>query len=295
MKVRVSSSLLRPVFPLAGLVLLSTTAAIACVQGHRFDPPKPLKSDSPKIAPIKLEGWPTVSLPEFPKLQLAKPEIAKPAAEAPVPPVPPAATTTAEQHAEFVAYVREFEAQRAKGAGVIDTIDYAVALIHLGRYAQEIEALVAFEAAEPGIYETAANLGTAYELVGNLDEAALWIARGIERNPDSHAGTEWLHAAILNAKRSLRDDPAWLKTHSVLDGANAAERTPAEIVRAIDYQLEERLHFVSAPDAIVCDLFYQAALRVQGEDAEERRAHYRRESLRFGDWRKAEITGRAKT
>ena len=52
---------------------------------------------------------------------------------------------------------------------------------------------------------------------------------------------------------------------------------------------------MAAPDAVVCDLFYQAALRVTGEDADERRAHYFNESLRFGDWRKAEIRARVKS
>ncbi len=291
MKPRVFTSSLRPVLPVVGLVFVATSTALACVQGHRFDPPKPLKIDAPRPAPLKLD-----ELFATPALNLIKPEIAKPVVDAPGTVVPPlVSATTAEQQEIFVAYVREFEAQRAKAAGLPDTIDYAVALIRLGRHADAIETLVALEAARPGVYETAANLGTAYELVGKLEEAALWIARGIDRNPRSHAGTEWLHAAILHAKLKLRDDPAWLKTHSVIDSAHVGQREAAEIVRAIDYQLGERLQFVSAPDAVVCDLFYQAALRVTGDGAEERRADYFRESLRFGDWRKAEIAKRPRT
>jgi len=291
MKLRVFPSSLRPVLPLAGLVLLSTATAVACIQGHRFDPPKPLKIDAPKPPPLKLDA-----LFATPALNLIQPKIAKPVVDAPGTVAPPlVAATTAEQQEIFVAYVREFEAQRAKAAGLPDTIDYAVALIRLGRHADAIETLVALEAARPGVYETAANLGTAYELVGKLEEAALWIARGIDRNPRSHAGTEWLHAAILHAKLKLRDDPAWLKTHSVIDRAHVGQREAEEIVRAIDYQLAERRQFVAAPDAVVCDLFYQAALRVTGEDAAERRAHYLRESLRFGDWRKAEIRARSRS
>lgn len=291
MKLRVFSSSLRPVLPLAGLVWFSAATAVACLQGHRLDPPKPLKLDAPKPPPLQLDA-----LFAPPALNLIKPEIAKPVADAPGTVARPLVTaTTAEQQEIFVAYVRAFEAQRAKAAGLPDTLDYAVALIRLGRYAAAIEALEAFEAARPGVYETAANLGTAYELVGKLEEAALWIARGIERNPRSHAGTEWLHAAILHAKLKMRDDPSWLKTHSVIDGAQVGQREAGEIVRAIDYQLGERLQFVSAPDAVVCDLFYQAAVRVTGEDAEERRAHYFRESLRFGDWRQAPIRARVKS
>lgn len=291
MKLRVFPSSLRPVVPLAGLVCFSAATALACIQGHRFDPPKPLKNEAPKLPPLKLD-----ELFATPALNLIKPEIAKPVVDAPAVAVPPlVSATTAEQQEVFVAYVREFEAQQAKAAGLPDTIDYAVALIRLGRYADAIETLVALEAARPGVYETAANLGTAYELAGRLEEAALWIARGIDRNPRSHAGTEWLHAAILHAKLKLRDDPAWLQAHSVIDRAHVGQREGEEIVRAIDYQLAERLQFVSAPDAVVCDLFYQAALRVTGEGADERRAHYFSESLRFGDWRKVQIRARGKS
>ncbi len=291
MTLRVFPSSLRPVLPLAGLVWFSAATAVACIQGHRFDPPKPVTFDAPKPPPLQLDELFAPSA-----LNLTKPEIAKPVVDAPGTVVPPlVSATTAEQQEIFVAYVREFEAQRAKAAGLPDTLDYAVALIRLGRYAEAIDTLVALEAARPGVYETAANLGTAYELAGKLEEAALWIARGIDRNPRSHDGTEWLHAAILHAKLKLRDDPAWLKAHSVIDRAHVGPREPAEIVQAIDYQLAERLQFVSAPDAVVCDLFYQAALHVTGEGADERRAHYFRESLRFGDWRKAAIRGRAKS
>ncbi len=285
MKLRVFPSSLRPVVPVLGLALLSTATAMACLQGHRFDPPKPVKMDAPKPPPLKLdELFATV-----PTLSLSKPEIAKPVMDTPAVLPPLASATTAEQQDIFVAYVREFEAQKAKEAGVPDTIDYAVALIRLGRYADAIQTLVALEVARPGLYETAANLGTAYELVGKLEDAALWIARGIERNPHSHSGTEWLHAAILHTKLRLRDDATWLKAHSVLD--HSKDRSADDIVTAIEYQLGERLQFVKAPDAVVSDLFYQAALRV----TDERRAHYFRESLRFGDWRKAEIAKLPKT
>ena len=289
----VSSPHLRAVFVSLALLPATINVAVACIQGHRFDPPKPAKLQPPPLAPVKVDDLFSARPLELPKLPLIRPEIAPPVSDAPAaPPLPLAAAAPSQQQA-FVAYVREFEARRVKDAGVPDTIDYAVALIHLGRYATAIQTLVALEAAQPGVYETAANLGTAYELAGNLEEAAVWIARGLERNADSHAGTEWLHAAILHAKLMLRDDPAWLKTHSVLD--LAGDRTAEEIVHAIDYQLAERLHFVAAPDAIVCELFYQAALRVGGKNAEARRAHYLRESLRFGDGRKAEIAARAKT
>lgn len=187
----------------------------------------------------------------------------------------------------YAAFAERFEAIQPRRGGAGATLDYAIALLHLGRVAEAIGVLEGLEAARPGIYETAATLGTAYELAGRVEDAATWIAKGIERNPAAHDSSEWLHLAILRAKLQLRADARWLETHNVLDGAGPRDAT--EIVRAIERQLHERLVFVGPADAIMCDLFFQAARRLSGEEAAERRAHYLRESLRFGDWRKAQI------
>lgn len=276
-----SLSLFRPSVVLS---LLAAAPAVACVQGHEFHAPKPLRTP---IGPRPLE---VLTLEPFKPVKLLESVSVPP----PLPQLerPPVAATMPDLRAAFSAYVTKFEQERAGGTAVATherRIDYAVALIRLGRTAEAIAELEAIEAAQPGKYETAANLGTAYELAGKLEDAIVWIERGIERNPQSHEGTEWLHVAILKAKLKLRDDPAWLRQHSVLDGAG--ERTAEEIVRAIDYQLGERLVFVSPENAAVCDLFYQAAQRVPDGDAaaRARREHYLRESLRFGDWRKAEV------
>lgn len=282
---------LRPVFPLAGLALFPAATAIACLQGHRFDSPKPVKSDVMQFRQ-ELEAPVIASLRESAKIDLAKPEIAKPVIEMPALFPVPLASAPPPPPSPFATYVREFELHGGKYEQANDPIDYAVALIHLGRYNDAIATLEAHEKAQPGLYETAANLGTAFELAGRVEDATVWIARGMERKADSHAGTEWLHLAILQAKLALRGDPAWLKTHSVLDSAAAKGRSAEEIVHAIDYQLGERLNFVAPPDAIVCDLFSQAAARVAGDHADLRRAHYRSESQRFGEARAADLGGK---
>jgi tetratricopeptide (TPR) repeat protein len=144
--------------------------------------------------------------------------------------------------------------------------DFAAALMHLGQAQEAIRILVELEKQHPGEYEIAGNLGTAYELVGDLDQAIHWIEIGIERNPDSHGGSEWLHIKILEAKKQLADDPGWLSSHSVVDlefGKNDAPMMPAvfaegrtaeDVIGAIDHQLYERLQFVESPDPIVADL-----------------------------------------
>lgn len=145
--------------------------------------------------------------------------------------------------------------------------DLATALAHTGGAAEAVILLEQIETERPGLYATAANLGTAYELAGNNEKALEWIKKGIELNPDSHEGTEWLHVRILEAKLALKDDPGWLEAHSIVDptqkvGAEKLSATgnrgetlsPEQIKHALIYQLHERLQFVPPPDPIVGSL-----------------------------------------
>jgi hypothetical protein len=143
--------------------------------------------------------------------------------------------------------------------------DYAAKLIRQGKTKRAIEMLESIEKEHPGEYIVAANLGTAYELDGDVERALRWISEGYKRNPDSHLATEWLHIRILEVKRELAKDPAWLDAHSVLDfdfGKDALPVFPAvwgkkgeeAVVSALRYQLHERLAFVSPPDPIVGEL-----------------------------------------
>jgi tetratricopeptide (TPR) repeat protein len=151
--------------------------------------------------------------------------------------------------------------------------DYAVALMHLSRAAEAIPVLVKIEKEHPGLYPTAANLGTAYELAGDNVRALQWIAESIRRNGNAHDGTEWLHVRILEAKLAHAKDPRWFTKNSTLgiDTGTAVEpKVPATwpkrndgkpgtrdiVANALRYQLRERLQFVSAPDPVVADLFY---------------------------------------
>lgn len=274
-------------FGVAATSLAIAPDASACVQGYHL--PKGEKVDLVPVPQVKAKGE-IAKLPlEWPKMEPAKITglLGGPVGAVPAQPAQ-AKDLAPDPEAPFIRYVQEFE---ARPAGVVasfeDTTDYAVALIHLGRSPEAIKVLVMLETKQPGVYTTAANLGTAYELTGNLEAALKWISAGVERNAGSHHGTEWLHVAILRAKINLKRDETWLAKHSVLDAAD--QREAGEVLAAIEYQLGERLHFVQPADAVVCDLFYQAALRVSGEQAQERKARYLRESLRFGDWRKAEV------
>ncbi|HEX6097233.1 MAG TPA: tetratricopeptide repeat protein [Thermoanaerobaculia bacterium] len=194
----------------------------------------------------------------------------------------------------------EIESQkRAAAKDFQSRNDLAVALIHLGRGAQAIPILEALERERPGVYRTAANLGTAYELAGRNADALRWIREGIRRNPKSHEGTEWLHVAILEAKLAQARDPKWLATHSLLGvdfGPDAVPRMPkrlpagndgkpvtAKALRdALYYQMLERRQFVNPPDPYVADLFFDWGNIVALTDTLENAVDLYNESLRFG-------------
>lgn len=143
-----------------------------------------------------------------------------------------------------------------------------VMLMRLSRPQEAVRSLLEAEKKHPGRYGTAANLGTAYELAGDLRNARLWIGEGISRDPQAHSGTEWLHLLILDARIELEKDPDWLRGHSVtgLDFGRRAEpsfkgfpENHKDFQKALEYQLRERMTFVAPPDAVVGDLLFDLA------------------------------------
>jgi tetratricopeptide (TPR) repeat protein len=103
---------------------------------------------------------------------------------------------------------KEMESDLRASTNFTDRSDYAVALMYLGRSQEAVGLLNQLEKERPGEYFVAGNLGTAYELSGNNEEALRWIREAIRRNPASHEGTEWLHEKILEAKIAQQKEPA---------------------------------------------------------------------------------------
>jgi tetratricopeptide (TPR) repeat protein len=168
--------------------------------------------------------------------------------------------------------------------------DLATSLAHTGEAGEAVRLLEEIEAEKPGLYATASNLGTAYELSGDNEKALQWIREGIARNPDSHERSEWLHVMILQAKLAIAQDPKWLESHSVLQwegrpdpgqpldpalvansiSGNRGEKLSVEQVKAaLTYQLHERLQFVNAPDVIVGALLLDLGDMISAEKSGE--------------------------
>lgn len=152
----------------------------------------------------------------------------------------------------------------------------AVEILLDGDTKSAIELLQGIEAAHPGRYETAANLGTALELSGNNEGALKWITEGMKRNKQSHDHSEWIHVKILEAKLALKTDPHWLDTHTI-SGINLEKlnelgqmdtlQGPMRLFHAtlpnvhgsIGWQLNERMALVKPKDVIVAHLLYELA------------------------------------
>jgi hypothetical protein len=171
----------------------------------------------------------------------------------------------------------------------------AVMAILAGDYPGGIGRLEALEAAQPGGYAIAVNLGTAYELAGDNHNALKWISEGLARNPESHFGTEWLHKLILENKIRLEQNPVHLRTNRILPVDEKAVRdnafsfetggraySIAEITKALAYQLNERVVFVGPPDPVVADLLYSYALMVAASLALEPAIELLDLSARYG-------------
>lgn len=170
--------------------------------------------------------------------------------------------------------------------------ELGVLLIHQGKYADAARLFVAMERLFPGRYQTAANLGTALELMGSDRAALRWIRIGMRRNPDSHRRTEWLHARILEAKLALAADPRALEGRSVAGvvfepvtvpplptayppGNDGKPVKPHELDQALSYQLNERLQFVKPKDVVVASLLEDwATLNLVGGPVENAAALY---------------------
>ena len=149
-----------------------------------------------------------------------------------------------------------------KATGEIDYLsDYAVVLIYQGQFEKARDIFISIEKTHPGRYATASNLGTVYELLGDDTSALKWIKRGIEINPPSHDGTEWLHVNILKAKIN---GGTYLCSDSLINANFGSEAMPKlnipEFIYALNgdiwYQVNERMTFIKGPDKIMALLFF---------------------------------------
>lgn len=161
--------------------------------------------------------------------------------------------------------------------------DYAVMLMKLGKNDEALVILQSLYAAHPDQYQLAANLGTSYELAGEVDSALKYIKRGIELNPNAHEGSEWVHVKVLETKLKLKSDPDYLKTHTVLE-LSTAQENDAGVGQQVEIQVRERFPFCPGPDFIMSSLLEDLAdITLNTNSIEDAKAYYNICKYYFGD------------
>lgn len=160
--------------------------------------------------------------------------------------------------------VEEYRVICDTSANHLDHQKYASFLIQSGAYDKAKKLLLTLEKRFPDMYETAANLGTTYELLGINDSALSWIQKGLQLKPSSHLGSEWLHVKILEAK--IKKDTNLIKSDFLVGHSFGEEKLPqsdldsAQLITLrnhIYYQLNERLQFVEPKDLVVGKLLFE--------------------------------------
>lgn len=145
-----------------------------------------------------------------------------------------------------------------------DYSDLGSMLLYTGEYLKAKQLFQDIEQKTPGLYQTASNLGTAYELLGQNDSALYWIKRAVEINPNSHRGSEWIHVKILEAKVKANGDEKYLWRHSILSLDFGDDKIPVnknnidlnDLRDQLYDQLNERMSFIKPKDPIVAQLLF---------------------------------------
>lgn len=133
-----------------------------------------------------------------------------------------------------------------------DQINISVSLIKTGAYEEALVILEPLAIEYPDSYTVHANLGTLYELMGHPEAALTHIQKGIELNPESHQGSEWIHVKILEAKLAMEKDPNWLASNKVL-GPLTAENLYTAYSHG-HFQVASRIPFSPQPSPILSQL-----------------------------------------
>lgn len=143
----------------------------------------------------------------------------------------------------------------------------ALYYMKLGQTKKALTILEPLAQQHPKEYTVIANLGTAYELDGQLNKALEFIRKGYELNPESHYGSEWIHIKILEAKIKAKTNPSILTDQPIVTVAELKAHLGHGNERPIPHfnrgdihgshmaiQIRTRLPFTPAPDKVIANL-----------------------------------------
>jgi tetratricopeptide (TPR) repeat protein len=140
--------------------------------------------------------------------------------------------------------------------------DKGILLILLKRYKEAVKLYLEIEKLQPNRYSTASNMGTAYELLEQNEQALHWIKKSVKIDQKSHKNSEWIHVKILEAKIKGKE---FYTTNFLLKSEFGSGIKPISKLRnselqilsdALYYQLNERVSFVKPKEKIVALLLF---------------------------------------
>jgi tetratricopeptide (TPR) repeat protein len=140
--------------------------------------------------------------------------------------------------------------------------DKGLLLIILRRYTEAVKLYLEIEKMRPNRYSTAANIGTAYELLGQNENALKWIKKAVSIDSNSHANSEWIHVKIIEAKIKGKE---FTNSHDIINVDFGIDSLPVttlskkelqNLFDALFYQLNERMSFVEPKDELVANLLF---------------------------------------
>ncbi|HXP50352.1 MAG TPA: tetratricopeptide repeat protein [Bacteroidia bacterium] len=181
-----------------------------------------------------------------------------------------------------VTKLKKLEARLKKEKNYMLLSDYALCLLKLGKAKEAVAVFAELYKHYPNDYKIAANLGTAYEVNGQVDSAMKYIRRDMQLNPNDHEGSEWIHVKVLETKLALQKDPSYLNNHSVLQ-LTEQQKKDSNVFNQLFIQLEERFPFSPGPNAIMVSLFTDLGdITANIKSVEHARAYYLMAEKYFG-------------
>lgn len=187
-------------------------------------------------------------------------------------------------------YLHFLEENKDTATSFANRNDMAVVYMRLADPATARDLLLELERENPGNYSVAANLGTAYELLGNLDSALFWIKKAVSIDPNAHNGSEWIHVMILRYRIAKEKNPQYLSGSSALMfdfgmtdlPSNPYGLNTEKVQNELGYQLRERLSFVRPPDTLTGMLLFDFANLVALSDNPAQALWYYQAARDFG-------------
>ncbi|WP_415327410.1 tetratricopeptide repeat protein [Chryseobacterium sp. MMS23-Vi53] len=139
-------------------------------------------------------------------------------------------------------------------------LDYATSLVYLGKYDKAIKIFKEIELKNADKYEVFSNLGTAYELSGDNENALKYISKALAINKESHHGSEWIHIKILEYKLGRITLENLLGSNfgnNEIPETKLSDEELDKFVEDLSYQLSERTQFVKPTNEIVGKLYFE--------------------------------------